>query len=134
MRKVVKSKKAPQPRGPYSPAIIADGFVFVAGQAAINPKTDELELGDVRAETRRTLKNIKAILESAGSSMKEVVRVGVFLSDMKNFAAMNEVYAEFFPKDPPARTTVGVSMPKIKVEIDCIARVSKSRKRTTKRK
>jgi len=134
MRKVVKSKKAPQPRGPYSPAIIADGFVFVAGQAAINPKTDELELGDVRAETRRTLENIKAILESAGSSMKEVVRVGVFLSDMKNFAAMNEVYAEFFPKDPPARTTVGVSMPKIKVEIDCIARVSKSRKRTTKRK
>jgi len=134
MRKVVKSKKAPQPRGPYSPAIIADGFVFVAGQAAINPQTNEFELGDVRAETRRTLENIKAILESAGSSMKEVVRVGVFLSDMKNFAAMNEVYAEFFPKDPPARTTVGVSMPKIKVEIDCIARVSKSRKRTAKRK
>ena len=134
MRKVVKSKKAPQPRGPYSPAIIADGFVFVAGQAAINPQTNEFELGDVRAETRRTLENIKAILESAGSSMKEVVRVGVFLSDMKNFAAMNEVYATFFPKDPPARTTVGVSMPKIKVEIDCIARVSKSRKRTAKRK
>jgi len=134
MRKVVKSKKAPQPRGPYSPAIIADGFVFVAGQAAINPQTNEFELGDVRAETRRTLENIKAILESAGSSMKEVVRVGVFLSDMKNFAAMNEVYAEFFPKDPPARTTVGVSMPKIKVEIDCIARVSKTRKRTAKRK
>ncbi len=129
MRKVVKSKKAPQPRGPYSPAIIADGFVFVAGQAAINPQTNEFELGDVRAETRRTLENIKAILESAGSSMKDVVRVGVFLSDMKNFAAMNEVYAEFFPKDPPARTTVGVSLPKIKVEIDCIAQVSKSRKR-----
>jgi 2-iminobutanoate/2-iminopropanoate deaminase len=134
MRKVVKSKKAPQPRGPYSPAIVADGFVFVAGQAAVNPKTNELELGDIQSETRRTLENIKAILESAGSSMKEVVRVGVFLSDMKNFAAMNQVYAEFFPKDPPARTTVGVSMPKIKVEIDCIARVSKSRKRTAKRK
>ena len=89
----------------------------------------EFELGDVRAETRRTLENIKAILESAGSSMKDVVRVGVFLSDMKNFAAMNKVYAEFFPKDPPARTTVGVSMPKIKVEIDCIARIRKSGKR-----
>jgi 2-iminobutanoate/2-iminopropanoate deaminase len=129
MRKVVKSKKIPQPRGPYSPAIIANGFVFVAGQAAVNPKTNELELGDIRSETRRTLQNIKAILESAGSSMKDVVRVGVFLSDMKNFAAMNEVYAEFFPKDPPARTTIGADLPKIKVEIDCIATVRKSRKR-----
>jgi 2-iminobutanoate/2-iminopropanoate deaminase len=129
MRKVVKSKKVPKPRGPYSPAIVAGGFVFVAGQAAINPKTNELELGSIQSETRRTLENIKAILEAAGSSMKEVVRCGVFLSDMKNFAAMNGVYAKYFPKNPPARTTVGVSLPKIKVEIDCIARVSKSRKR-----
>jgi len=129
MRKVVKSKKAPRPRGPYSPAIVSGGFVFVAGQAAINAETDEMELGDVQAETRRTLENIKAILEAAGSSLKDVVRVGVFLSDMKNFAAMNEIYKEYFPTDPPARTTVGVSMPKIKVEIDCIAQVSKSRKR-----
>lgn len=124
MRKVVKSKEAPQPRGPYSPAITANGFVFVAGQAAVNPQTNELELGDVRSETRRTLQNIKAILESAGSSMKDVVRVGVFLSDMKDFAAMNEVYAEFFSEEPPARTTVGAELPKIKVEIDCIAQVS----------
>ena len=129
MRKVVKSKKAPRPRGPYSPAIVSGGFVFVAGQAAINPETDEMELGDVQAETRRTLENIKAILEAAGSSLKDVVRVGVFLSDMKNFAAMKEIYNEYFPTDPPARTTVGVSMPKIKVEIDCIAQVSMSRKR-----
>ncbi len=129
MRKVVKSRKIPQPRGPYSPAIISNGFVFVAGQGAINPKTNKLELGDIRSETRRTLQNIKTILESAGSSMKDIVRVGVFLSDMKNFGAMNEVYAEFFPKDPPARTTVGASLPKIKVEIDCIARLRKSGKR-----
>ena len=129
MRKVVKSKKVPRPRGPYSPAIVSGGFVFVAGQAAINPETDEMELRDIQAETRRTLENIKAILEAAGSSLKDVVRVGVFLSDMKNFAAMNEVYKEYFPTDPPARTTVGVSMPKIKVEIDCIAQVSMSRKR-----
>ncbi|MCL5671358.1 MAG: RidA family protein [Acidobacteria bacterium] len=129
MRKAVKSKKIPQPRGPYSPAIIADGFVFVAGQGSINPTTNEFELGDIRSETRRTLENIKTILQAAGSSLRDVVRVGVFLSDMKNFAAMNEVYAEFFPKDQPARTTVGVNLPKIKVEIDCIARVSKSRKR-----
>ncbi len=129
MRKVIKSKKAPRPRGPYSPAIVSGGFVFVAGQAAINPKTNEMELGSIQSETRRTLENIKAILEAAGSSMEDVVRCGVFLSDMKNFAAMNKVYAEYFPKDPPARTTVGVSMPKIKVEIDCIARVRKSGKR-----
>ena len=129
MRKVVKSKKIPQPRGPYSPAIIADGLVFVAGQGSINPTTNEFELGDIRSETRRTLENIKTILQAAGNSLRDVVRVGVFLSDMKNFAAMNEVYAEFFPKDQPARTTVGVNLPKIKVEIDCIARVSKSRKR-----
>ena len=129
MRKVVRSKKVPQPRGPYSPAIIAGGFVFVAGQAAINPATDELELGDIRSETRRALENIKMILEASGSSLRDVVRVGVFLSSMKDFAAMNEVYGEFFPKDPPARTTVGVDMPRIKVEIDCIAQVRKARKR-----
>jgi 2-iminobutanoate/2-iminopropanoate deaminase len=129
MRKVVKSKKLPQPRGPYSPAIISNGFVFVAGQGAVNPKTNKLEPGDVKSETRRTLQNIRAILEAAGCSMKDVVRVGVFLSDMKNFAAMNKVYAEFFPKDQPARTTVGADLPGIKVEIDCIARLRKSRKR-----
>lgn len=129
MRKVVKSKKIPQPRGPYSPAIVSNGFVFVAGQGAINPKTNELELGDIRSETRRTLQNLKVILENAGSSLKDVVQVGVFLSDMKNFAAMNEVYAEFFPKDPPARTTVGAALPKIKIEIDCIATVRSPRKR-----
>jgi len=129
MRKVVKSKKVPQPRGPYAPAIVSGGFVFVAGQAAVNPKTNELELGTIQAETKRTLENIKTILEAAGSSMKDVVRCGVFLSDMANFAAMNEVYKKYFPKNPPARTTVGVTMPKIKVEIDCIARVSKSHKK-----
>jgi 2-iminobutanoate/2-iminopropanoate deaminase len=128
MRKVVRTPDAPQPRGPYSPAIVADGFVFVAGQGCVNPKTNELEFGDIQSETRRTLQNIRAILEAAGSSLKDVVRVGVFLADMKDFAAMNEVYKQFFPEDPPARTTVGVQLPKIKVEIDCIARVSKRRK------
>ncbi len=125
MRKVVRTPKGPQPRGPYSQAIVADGFVFVAGQAAINPNTNDLELGDVGAETRRTLQNIQGILEGAGSSIRDVVRVGVFLADIKDFDAMNAVYREFFPDDPPARTTVGVQLSGIKVEIDCIARVSK---------
>lgn len=129
MRKVVRTSDAPRPKGPYSPAIVADGFVFVAGQACVNPQTNEFEFGDVQAETRRTLQNIRAILEAAGSSLKDVVRVSVFLADMKDFAAMNEVYKEFFNEDPPARTTVGAQLPKIKVEIDCIARVSKRDRR-----
>ena len=129
MRKVIRSTDSPRPRGPYSPAIVADGFVFVAGQGPVNPRTDELELGDIRAETRRTLENIRTILDAAGSSLREVVRVGVFLSDMKDFNAMNEVYREFFSEAPPARTTVGAQLPKIKVEIDCIARVRQSKRK-----
>jgi len=128
MRKVIRTSEGPRPRGPYSQAIVADGFVFVAGQAPVNPSTNELELGDVRSETRRTLQNIRAILEAAGSSLRDVVRVGVFLADMKDFEGMNAVYREFFTEDPPARTTVGAQLPKIKVEIDCIARVRKLRK------
>ena len=129
MHRVIRTSDAPQPRGIYSQAIVSDGFVFVAGQAAINPKTNELELGDIRSETRRTLENIRAILGAAGSSLRDVVRVGVFLADMNDFAAMNEVYREFFPENPPARSTVGAQLPKIKIEIDCIARVRKGRKK-----
>jgi 2-iminobutanoate/2-iminopropanoate deaminase len=129
MRKVIRTPEGPRPRGPYSQAIVADGFVFVAGQGPANPSTNELELGDVRSETRRTLQNIRAILEAAGSSLRDVVRVGVFLADMKDFDGMDAVYKEFFSDDPPARTTVGAQLLKIKVEIDCIARVRKRRKR-----
>jgi 2-iminobutanoate/2-iminopropanoate deaminase len=125
MRTVVHTQNAPEPKGVYSQAIVADGFVFVAGQIAVNPKTNEFELGDIQSETRLTLQNLSAILEAAGSSLKDVVRVGVFLADLKDFAAMNEVYKQFFPEDQPARTTVGVQLPRIKIEIDCIARVSK---------
>jgi 2-iminobutanoate/2-iminopropanoate deaminase len=127
MREVIRTSEGPQPRGPYSQAIVADGFVFVAGQGPVNPSTNELELGDVGSETRRTLQNIQAILEAAGSSLRDVVRVGVFLADIKDFDAMNAVYREFFPADQPARTTVGAQLPKIRVEIDCIARVSEAR-------
>ncbi|HEV2234295.1 MAG TPA: Rid family detoxifying hydrolase [Terriglobia bacterium] len=128
MRKVIRTVSGPRPLGPYSQAIVAGDFVFVAGQGPINPGNNEMELGDIRAETRRTLENIRAILEAAGSSLRNVVRVGVFLADLNDFAAMNEVYKKFFPVDPPARTTVGVQLPKIKIEIDCIAWVNKPRK------
>ena len=129
MRKVIRTSDAPRPRGTYSQAIVANGFVFVAGQGAVDPRTNELELGDIRSETRRTLENIRAILEAAGSSLRDVVRVSVYLADMNDFGFMNEVYRQFFPEDPPARTTVGAQLPKIKIEIDCIARLRKGRKR-----
>jgi 2-iminobutanoate/2-iminopropanoate deaminase len=125
MRKSVHTANAPKVRGPYSQGIISDGLIFVAGQGPVDPKTNEFVLSDIQSETRLTLSNIKAILEAGGSSLSAVVRVGVFLADLRDFEAMNEVYREFFPEDPPARTTVGVQLPKIKIEIDCVARVEK---------
>ena len=98
-------------------------------EACVNPQTNEYEFGDIQSETRRTLQHIRAILEAAGSSFKDVVRVGVFLADMNHFAAMNVGYKQFFPEDQPARTTVGAQLPKIKIEIDCMARVSGRRKK-----
>ena len=129
MRKVIRTSDAPRPLGVYSQAIVAEGFVFVAGQGPINPKTNAMELGEIKSEVRRTLRNLQAILEAAGSSLRDIVRIGVFLADLNDFAAMNEVFKEFFPENPPARTTVGVQLPKIKVEIDCIAQLRKNRKR-----
>jgi len=125
MRKVIRTLNAPRPVGIYSQALVDGGFVFVAGQASLNPATNKLELGDIRSETRRTLENVRAIVEASGSSLRDVVRVGVFLADINDFAAMNEVYQKFFPTDPPARTTVGAQLPEIKIEIDCIARFNK---------
>jgi 2-iminobutanoate/2-iminopropanoate deaminase len=127
MRKVIKTPNAPRPLGVYSQAVVSGDLVFVAGQAAVNPETNQMELGDIRSETERTLKNIQAILTAAGSSFDDVVRFGVFLADLNDFAAMNEVFQKFFSVDPPARTTVGVQLPKIKIEIDCIARLSSAK-------
>ena len=121
MRTVIRTSSAPQPVGVYSQAIVANGFVFVAGPGPINPQTTQMDFGDIRSETRRVLQNIHAILEAAGSSLQNAVRMGVFLADLNDFQAMNEVFREFFPADPPARTTVGCALPKIKVEIDCVA-------------
>jgi 2-iminobutanoate/2-iminopropanoate deaminase len=125
MRKVIQTNNAPRPRGPYSQAIVVGDLVFVAGQVPVNPATNELELGDIQSQTRLALENVRAVLDAAGSSMRDVVRVGVFLADLNDFAAMNEVYSKFFPVDPPARSTVGVKLPKIKIEIDCVAQLSK---------
>jgi 2-iminobutanoate/2-iminopropanoate deaminase len=129
MRKVIRTSEAPLPRGVYSQAVVANGFVFVAGQIPVNPKTNELELGDFKSQARLTLQNVEAVLQAAGSSLRDAVRLGVFITDMNDFQALNEVFKEFFDDDPPARTTVAAQLPKIKIEIDCIARVRNKRKR-----
>lgn len=114
---------APQPKGPYSHAVRAGDFIYVSGQAAINPQTNEFEVGTVAQETRRTLDNIRSILQAAGAGIEDVVKCSVFLTDVRDFAEMNEVYNEYFGKAKPARTTVQAILPGrgIKVEIDCVA-------------
>lgn len=110
------------PRGPYSPAVRAGDFIFLAGQVPVDPATNAISPGDIRHETRIALGNIKRILEGVGASMADVVKVGVFLADAADFAAMNEVYSEFFGESKPARTTVVCKfMADIKIEVDCTA-------------
>lgn len=125
MRDVISTKDAPQAIGPYSQAIRANGFVFVSGQVAIDPATQQVISGDVAAQSDRVLKNLSAILKAAGSGLEKVVRSTVFLKNMNDFAPMNEVYGRYFTSAPPARSTVEVSrLPKdVLVEIDVIALV-----------
>jgi 2-iminobutanoate/2-iminopropanoate deaminase len=106
---VVQSEKAAAPIGPYSQGIVANGFVFVAGEKGIDPATGKIVPGGIAAETRQTLTNIQHILEAAGSSFDRAVQSVVYLVDINDFGAMNEVYAEFFRIKPPGRTTVAVS-------------------------
>jgi 2-iminobutanoate/2-iminopropanoate deaminase len=111
------------PRGPYSHAVRAGGFLYVSGQGPIDAATDKMSYGTIEHETRIVLGNIKRILEGCGSSMRDVVKCGVFLRHGTDFAAMNAVYAEFFGDAKPARTTVEAKFadPKMLVEIDCVA-------------
>jgi 2-iminobutanoate/2-iminopropanoate deaminase len=123
MRDVVLTDKGPKPIGPYSQAIRANGFLYVSGQVALDPKTGEFVGSDIQQQTERTLQNVKGILEAAGSNMHHVVKTTVFLKDINDFSAMNEVYAKFFTLAPPARSTVQVArLPKdALVEIEVIA-------------
>ena len=113
----------PKPRGPYTPVIRAGDFVFVSGQGPVDPVSDQMSYGDIQHETRVTLNNVKRLLEAAGATLGDVVKVSVFLKDGNDFAAMNEVYREFFDETRPTRTTVAVAFadPTMKIEIDCIA-------------
>lgn len=121
--KAVHTTQAPAAIGPYSQAIEVNGFVYTSGQLPINPETGEFAGSDIKSQTEQSLKNVKAILEEAGLTMQNVVKTTVFLADMADFAAMNEVYSSYFSEPYPARSAVAVkTLPKAAlVEIECVA-------------
>ena len=123
MKEIVHTDRGPKPIGPYSQAVKAGGFIYLSGQVALDPKTGDLIGSDIRQQTERVLENAKGILEAAGTNLHHVVKATVFLKDMNDFAAMNEVYARYFTAAPPARSTVQVSrLPKdALLEIEVIA-------------
>lgn len=125
MKQEVKTEKAPKAIGPYSQAVVANGFVFASGQIPLDPATGELNTGTIEDQTRQVLKNLGAVLEAAGSSYDRVVKATVFLQDMNDFSRMNQVYAEFFKPPFPARAAVQVArLPRdVKVEIEAVALV-----------
>jgi len=125
VKEVIATERGPKAIGPYSQAIKANGFVFVSGQVPLDPRTQQLVEGDVARQTERVLENLKGIVEAAGSTLDRAVKTTVFLKDMADFAAMNEVYGRYFLSQPPARATVEVArLPRdVRVEIDLIALV-----------
>ena len=120
----VSTDRAPKAIGPYSQAIVTEGWVYCSGQIALDPATGQVVLGDVAAQTERALQNLAAVLDAAGASLATVVKTTVFLADMADFAAMNEVYERHFAGHKPARSTVAAAgLPRaVRVEIDCVAR------------
>lgn len=122
-KKIVSTEKAPAAIGPYSQAICIEGLVYTAGQVGLNPASMELVAGGIGAETRQVLTNLGHVLEAADSGLNLVIKTTVYLQDMADFAQMNSVYAEFFPENPPARSTIQVAgLPKgALVEIECVA-------------
>ena len=127
MKKTVSTPQAPKAIGPYSQAIVHNEIVYLSGQIAIDPATNQLIEGDIVAQTHRVIANLKAVLEAAGSSLGAVLKTTVFLKDMADFPEMNEVYGQYFNADPPARSTVqAAKLPRdVAVEIDAIAAVKR---------
>ena len=125
-RRTILTDRAPKPIGPYSQAVLADGWLFCSGQIALDPATGQMVAGDVRAQADRVLRNLQAVVETAGGSLRDVVKTVIFLRSMDDFPAVNEVYATFFPADPPARSTVQAArLPKdALVEIEAVARLA----------
>ena len=128
MREIISTDKAPKAIGPYSQAVVYNGVAYLSGQIPLDPATNQLVEGDVAAQTERVLENLKAVLEAAGASLASVLKTTVFLKDMGDFPKMNEVYARYFPSNPPARSTVqAAKLPRdVMVEIDAIAEVGDS--------
>lgn len=131
-KETVATKRAPGAIGPYSQAVKANGFVFVSGQLPIDPETGQIVSGDVKAQTKQVLENLKTILGASGSSLDNVVKTTVYMTDLKDFVSMNETYERFFGNNPPARATVEVArLPKdVAVEIEAIAVVEAGPSRT----
>jgi 2-iminobutanoate/2-iminopropanoate deaminase len=125
-KEIIQTSKVPTPIGPYSQAVIANGFLFASGQVAFNPATGELVLTDIQAETRQVMENIKAILDEAKLSFANVVKTTIFLSDMQLFAQVNEVYGSYFTANFPARETVAVkTLPRnVNIEVSITAVIS----------
>ncbi len=123
MKTIISTANAPAAIGPYSQAVVSKGFAFLSGQIPLDPATGKLIDGDIAAQTVRVFDNLKAVLEASGSSLAQVVKTTVYLKDMGEFAKMNEVYATYFPDQPPARATVEAArLPRdVRVEIDCVA-------------
>ena len=122
-RETIMAGGAPEPAGPYSHAVVANGFVYVSGQGPVNPETGSAPDG-FEDQVRQTFENLGTILEAAGSGFDEVVKVNAYVTDLTRFGQFNEVYKEFFHDDPPARTTVATALLGILVEIDCIAAIT----------
>ena len=122
-REAVRTDRAPKAIGPYEQALKVDGWVFTSGQIPLDPKTGTMVEGGIGAQTRQVLDNLRAVLEAAGTSMSRVVKTTVYMTDLADFQKMNEVYAEYFPQDKPARSTVGVAaLPRgAMIEIDVVA-------------
>lgn len=122
-KRIIKTDAAPGAVGPYSQAVVANGFVYTAGQIALDPRTGQLVPGDIRIQTRRVMDNVKAVLEAAGSSLDKVVKTTVFLRDMNDFGIMNEIYGSYFREEPPARSAIQVAkLPRdAAVEIETVA-------------
>jgi 2-iminobutanoate/2-iminopropanoate deaminase len=125
MKKIISTGDAPKAIGPYSQAVVMNGFAFLSGQIPLDPSTNTLIGGDIAAQTERVMENLKGVLAACESSLEQVVKTTVFLKDMDEFAKMNEVYARYFPENPPARATVEAArLPRdVRVEIECIAAV-----------
>ena len=123
MKKIISTERAPKAIGPYSQAVISNGWAFLSGQIPLDPVTNQIVEGGIGVQTERVLENLKSVLEAAGSSLDRVVKTTVYLKDMGEFAKMNEVYARYLGTKPPARTTVAVAgLPKgVRIEIDVIA-------------